>query len=202
MGATEQPYVVVLFYSRQGHTQEMAQHISQGVEQVTGVRAALRTVPSVSPETQKTKPSIPDTGAPYCTLDELSNCAGLIIGSPTRFGNMAGPLKHFLDQTGGLWAKGALIGKPAGVFCSTSSLHGGQETTLTSMMIPLMHHGMLLAGLPYSEPSLQETITGGTPYGASHWSGLKGEKPISKDEATLCTALGERIARLALKLNE
>ncbi len=195
-----EPYVLVLFYSRQGHTQDMAMRVCQGIEQVDGVDYRVRTVPAITSKTQKSEPAIPDQGAPYANLDDLRSASGLILGSPTRFGNMAAPLKFFLEQTSGLWAEGAMEGKPAGVFCSTSSLHGGQESTLLSMMLPLLHHGMVVSGIPYSQPELQSTETGGTPYGASHWSGLKSERPISKDEENICIALGKRVAELSLKL--
>lgn len=194
------PYILVLFYSRSGHTEEMARQIVRGVEQVSGIEARLRTVPSVSVDTQASLDEIPEEGALYCTEDDLRDCAGLVMGSPTRFGNMAAPLKYFLDSTSALWASGALIGKPAAVFTSTGSLHGGQETTLLSMMLPLMHQGMVLAGLPYSESALHKTQTGGTPYGASHLAGSDGSKPLSDDEKALCKALGARIASLGVKL--
>lgn len=169
------PYILVLYYSRNGSTNEMARQIARGVEQA-GLEARLRTVPAISTECEAVAPSIPDEGALYATLDDLKNCAGLALGSPTRFGNMAAPLKYFLDGTSNLWLTGALVGKPAGVFTSTASLHGGQETTLLSMMLPLLHHGMLITGLPYSESALLETQGGGTPYGASHHAGADGKR--------------------------
>jgi NAD(P)H dehydrogenase (quinone) len=190
------PYILVLYYSRQGATREMARLIARGIES-TGMSARLRTVPAISADCEQTAPEIPDTGDIYATLDDLANCSGLLLGSPTRFGNMAAPLKYFLDSTTPLWLNGALIDKPAAAFTSTGSLHGGQESTLLSMMLPLLHHGMVLVGLPYAEPALLNTRTGGTPYGASHWAGGDGQQPISPDEAALCLALGCRVARWA-----
>ena len=192
-------YVLILYYSRTGSTREMALQIARGVEQ-QGLEARLRTVPAVSPNTEASEPAIPDQGALYCTVDDLKNCSALILGSPTRFGNMAAPLKYFLDSTGDLWLNGNLINKPAAVFTSTGSLHGGQESTLLSMMIPLLHQGMVLAGLPYSEQALSRTQTGGTPYGPSHTAGMGEPAPLSDDEVTLCQALGKRLALLATKL--
>lgn len=193
------PYILVLYYSRTGSVRNMAEQIAQGVEQA-GIEARLRTVPPVSTVCEATEPDIPQQGDIYCTLEELQNCAGLLLGSPTRFGNMAAPLKYFLDGTGGLWANGQLIGKPAGVFTSTTSLHGGQETTLLSMLIPLLHQGMVIAGLPYSEPALTKTTGGGTPYGASHFATADNITALSEEESDLCRALGKRIGGLALKL--
>ena len=190
------PYILVLYYSRQGATREMARLIARGIES-TGMSARLRTVPAVSAECEQTAPEIPDSGDIYATLDDLAGCSGLLLGSPTRFGNMAAPLKYFLDSTTPLWLNGALIDKPAAAFTSTGSLHGGQESTLLSMMLPLLHHGMVLVGLPYAEPALLNTRSGGTPYGASHWAGGDGQQPISPDEAALCQALGRRVARWA-----
>lgn len=190
------PYILVLYYSRQGATREMARLIARGIES-TGMSARLRTVPAVSAECEQTAPEIPDSGDIYATLDDLADCSGLLLGSPTRFGNMAAPLKYFLDSTTPLWLNGALIDKPAAAFTSTGSLHGGQESTLLSMMLPLLHHGMVLVGLPYAEPALLNTRSGGTPYGASHWAGGDGQQPISPDEAALCQALGRRVARWA-----
>jgi NAD(P)H dehydrogenase (quinone) len=197
-----QQYILILYYSRYGSTLKMAQQIARGVEQVTGMEARLRTVPSVSPNTEATEPKVPEAGAIYCSADDLSKCSGLILGSPTRFGNMAAPMKYFLDSTSSHWMNGDLIGKPAAVFTSTSTLHGGQESTLLSMMLPLLHQGMLIAGIPYSETSLHSTKSGGTPYGASHWA--TGEKPdqLTDDEINLCLSLGRRIAQLAAKLSE
>jgi|TARA_B110000967_G_scaffold176904_1_gene190659 NAD(P)H dehydrogenase (quinone) len=189
-------YVLVLYYSRNGHVKKLAEEIAQGVESA-GMEARLRTVPAVSTVCEATAEDIPSSGDIYCTEQELANCSGLLMGSPTRFGNMAAPLKYFIDGTAGLWANGSLINKPAGVFTSTSSLHGGQETTLMSMMIPLLHQGMLLTGIPYSEPSLHSTKSGGTPYGASH---VEAEN-LSSDEISLCRAQGKRVAQLAAQLN-
>lgn len=191
-------YVLVLFYSRSGSTARMAAEIARGVES-SGIAARLRTVPSVSPDTDASLPPVPDEGAPYCTNDDLRHCSGLLLGSPTRFGNMAAPLRYFLDQTGDMWLDGSLAGKPAGVFTSTGSLHGGQESTLLSMMLPLLHQGMVIAGIPYSEAELMHTRTGGTPYGASHWSG-SGDHELSEEERSLCRALGARVGKLAQKL--
>lgn len=195
------PYVLVLYYSRSGATAKMALDIARGVEQVSGIEARVRTVPPVSSTSEQTSPEIPDEGAVYCTLEDLQHCHGLILGSPTRFGNMAAPLKHFLDGTSGLWLNGSLINKPAAAFTSTGSLHGGQETTLLTMMMPLLHHGMVLAGLPYSESDLMETQSGGTPYGASHVAGTQGDQPLTDEEKRLCIALGKRVAALALTLD-
>lgn len=195
-----QPYILILYYSRYGATAEMANYIAQGVESIGGIEARIRTVPAVSPVIEATEDNIPSTGAVYATLDDLKNCTGLILGSPTRFGNMAAPLKYFLDSTSSLWLSGALINKPAAVFTSTASLHGGQEATLLSMMLPLLHHGMLCIGLPYAEPDLTSTASGGTPYGASHYAGADSKRPISEEEKRLCTALGKRVAQTALKL--
>ena len=192
--------ILVLYYSAHGSVRNMAQLIARGVNQVSGASARLRTVPPVAPRTQVAEPPVPDEGAPYVELAELEQCAGLILGSPTRFGNMAAPLKYFLDTTGALWAKGALANKPAAVFTSTASLHGGQETTLTSMMLPLLHHGMLIVGLPYTLPEVTHTVSGGSPYGATHWAGANDDKPLTDEERTLCIALGKRLAETALKL--
>lgn len=192
--------ILVLYYSQGGAVREMAQLIARGVAMVEGAEARLRTVPKVSAVCEATKPDIPATGAPYVELRDLEECAGLALGSPTRFGNMAASLKYFLDGTSGLWLKGALIGKPAVVFTSSASMHGGNESTLLSMMIPLMHHGMVILGLPYSEPELTATTGGGTPYGASHVSGPADDKPITEAERKLCIALGKRLAETALKL--
>ena len=196
--AQSDPYVLVLYYSRQGATATMAQYIARGVELVQGVSARLRTVPAVSPASEQSEDEIPAEGALYCQLDDLRNCAGLVMGSPTRFGNMAAPLKYFMDQTSTLWLSGAMIDKPAAVFTSTSSLHGGQESTLLSMLLPLLHHGMIVAGLPYSEAGLMSTTSGGTPYGASHWAGADNSRAVDEAETALCRALGQRIARLAV----
>ena len=193
-------YVLVLYYSRYGATEKMAQLLARGIEQVSGIEAKVRTVPCVSANSEATEPEVPNEGAVYCSEEDLKNCSGLIIGSPTRFGNMAAALKYFLDGTGAIWASGSLIDKPVATFTSTSSLHGGQETTLLTMAIPLIHHGMVFCGIPYSEAALNTTTTGGTPYGASHLAGAKGNNPISDDEAVLCAALGKRVATIAQKL--
>ncbi|PYB82541.1 NAD(P)H-quinone oxidoreductase [Pseudomonas koreensis] len=193
------PYILVLYYSRNGSTNEMARQIARGVEQA-GMEARPRTVPAISTECEAVAAEIPAEGALYASLDDLKNCAGLALGSPTRFGNMAAPLKYFLDGTSNLWLTGALVGKPAGVFTSTASLHGGQETTLLSMMLPLLHHGMLITGLPYSESALLETEGGGTPYGASHHAGADGKNGLDQHEVALCRALGLRLAKTAQKL--
>lgn len=190
--------ILILYYSRDGSTARMAQQIARGVESVAGAEALLRTVPEVSTVCEKVADSIPASGAPYATLQELEKCDGLALGSPTHFGNMAAPLKHFIDGTTALWLSGALSGKPAGVFTSTGSMHGGQETTLLSMMLPLMHHGMLLMSLPCNEIALRETISGGTPYGPSHRSELGSE--LTEHEKRLCWVLGERLAKMAMVL--
>ncbi len=189
-------YILVLYYSRNGATADMAKQIARGVE-AAGLEARLRTVPAVSADHEASAPAVPDAGAPYCTLDDLADCAGLALGSPTRFGNMAAALKYFLDGSSGLWMKSSLAGKPAGVFTSTSSMHGGQETTLLSMMLPLMHHGMLITGLPYTEPELATTRSGGTPYGPSHVAGVDSQQPLNDTEKRLCQALGRRLAGVA-----
>ena len=194
------PYVLILYYSRHGSTEAMARQVARGVSQVKGVEARLRTVPAVSAETERPViDDVPDEGPVYCDHEDLSGCAALALGSPTRFGNMAAALKYFIDSTSSLWISGALIDKPAGVFTSTASLHGGQESTLLSMALPLLHHGMIYVGLPYSAPELQATQSGGTPYGPSHWAqagALDGQ--LSEHEASLCQALGRRLARFAL----
>lgn len=192
-------YVLVLFYSRYGSVATMAEHVAMGVE-VAGINARVRTVPAVSANCEATEDTIPAEGYPYCTLEDLSFCSGLILGSPTRFGNMAAPMKYFLDGTGNLWMNGNLEGKPAAVFTSTASLHGGQESTLLTMMIPLLHHGMVIAGLPYSNPELNTTTAGGTPYGASHVAG-RDNNPLTEEEIKLCKALGKRLGNLALRLS-
>lgn len=194
---TESPYVLIVYYTRHGATAKMADLVARGVQSISGMNAKIRTVPPVAPITQVAAPPVPDKGAPYVTVEELENCAGLILGSPTRFGNMAAPLKYFLDSTLNLWLSGKLIGLPAGVFTSTSSLHGGQEATLLSMMLPLLHHGAFIVGVPYSEPALNETHTGGTPYGPSHVAGLESNAPLSEHEMAVCKTLGARVATLA-----
>ncbi|MGE5319201.1 MAG: NAD(P)H:quinone oxidoreductase [Hyphomicrobiaceae bacterium] len=193
--------ILVLYYSVGGSVRDMAHLLARGINQVEGTSARLRTVPPVAPRTEVAEPPVPEAGAPYVELADLEQCAGLALGSPTRFGNMAAPLKHFLDTTGALWARGTLAGKPAALFTSTASLHGGQETTLTSMMLPLLHHGMLIVGLPYTLPEVTTTASGGTPYGASHWAGANDDKPLTDDERTLCIALGKRLAETTRKLS-
>ena len=195
------PYILVLYYSRYGATADMARHIARGVEQ-GGMEARIRTVPAVSNECEAVAAEIPSEGAMYATLEDLKNCAGLALGSPTRFGNMAAAMKYFWDGTSNLWLTGGLVNKPAGVFTSTSSLHGGQESTLLSMMLPLLHHGMLICGLPYSEPALLTTQAGGTPYGPSHLAGADSKRPLDEHEISLCTALGQRLAQFAQQLEK
>lgn len=194
------PNILVLYYSRYGATKTMANLIARGIHDIPGIEAKVRTVPPVSATTQATEPSIPTEGDPYVTLEDVKNCAGLALGSPTRFGNMAAPLKYFIDGTSGLWLAGALVGKPAAVFSSSASLHGGQETTLISMMFPLLHHGALIIGLPYTEATLAATQSGGTPYGPTHVAGAESKLPISEEEKILCLALGKRLAEITLKL--
>ncbi|NKC01058.1 MAG: NAD(P)H:quinone oxidoreductase [Pseudomonadales bacterium] len=194
------PYILVLYYSRTSGTKNLALHIARGVDQVGEIDVLIRTVPELTTTLETTAPPVPDEGAVYCTKEELANCAGLALGSATRFGNIAAPLKHFLDSTADLWMTRALSGKPASVFASTNSLHGGQESTLLTMMVPLFHHGMILQGVPYSEPALNETSTGGTPYGVTH-VGRDGAE-LSKHESALAVAVGMRLARTALKLLE
>ncbi|MBV8665824.1 MAG: NAD(P)H:quinone oxidoreductase [Burkholderiaceae bacterium] len=192
--------LLVLYYSRHGSTRKLAEYIAQGIESVPGCDARLRTVPAVSTVTEASEPDVPADGPPYVELSDLAECDGLALGSPTRFGNMAAAMKYFWDGTSAQWLSGTLAGKPACVFTSTGSLHGGQESTLLSMMLPLMHHGMLLLGLPYTEAQLMTTASGGTPYGASHWSGLNGAQPISEESRQLAVALGRRLAETARKL--
>jgi len=192
--------ILVLYYSRSGHTAQLARLIARGVEEIPGMRARLRQVPPVAPVTEVAQPPEPEEGAPYVTRDDLAACAGLALGSPTRFGNMAAPLKYFLDSTGAEWASGVLAGRPAAVFTATSTMHGAQEWTLLSMALPLLHHGMLLVGLPYTEPALTATQSGGTPYGASHVAGAKGDNAISEHERELARALGRRLADVARRL--
>lgn len=193
-------YVLVLYYSRYGAVAQMAQRVARGVEEVAGMEARLRTVPALSTVCEAVEDTIPAQGPPYASLDDLRGCAGLVLGSPTRFGNMAAPLKYFIDSTSSLWLSGQLAGRPAAVFTSTSSLHGGQEATLLSMMLPLLHHGMFIMGLPYTEGDLLQTKTGGTPYGPSHTAGIDNNLPLSEEEARLCRALGRRLAETATKL--
>jgi NAD(P)H dehydrogenase (quinone) len=192
--------ILVLFYSRKGATAELARQVCRGVESVTGARARLRTVPAVASVVEAPQPPVPADGPPYATHDDLRECAGLVMGSPTRFGNMAAPLKFFLDGTSALWVSGALAGKPAGVFTSTQTLHGGQETTLLSMMLPLLHHGMVIVGLPYTDTALSTTRAGGSPYGASHFAGDDTHPRLTEDERALAVHLGRRVAELAVKL--
>ncbi len=198
------PYILILYYSRSGATFEMAKQIARGVAQISSstqpIEARLRTVPAVSTVIEASSPSVPAEGAIYCSESDLSQCSGLILGSPTRFGNMAAPLKYFLDGTSTAWVNGNLINKPAAVFTSTSTLHGGQESTLLSMMLPLLHHGMLITGIPYSEAALSSTRTGGSPYGATHLASGDYAQKLSDDEISLCQALGKRVAKIALKL--
>ncbi|MBN8214331.1 MAG: NAD(P)H:quinone oxidoreductase [Xanthomonadales bacterium] len=192
--------VLVLYYSRGGSVARLARQIARGIGEVDGVSARLRTVPPVAPVTVEAAPPEPEDGAPYVEKSDLSECAGLILGSPTRFGNMAAPMKHFIDTLGAEWASGTLVGKPAAVFTSTASMHGGQESTLLSMLVPLLHHGCVIAGIPFTEPLLSSTRSGGTPYGASHVAGAKDDPQLTDDEAVLARALGRRIAALAVKL--
>ena len=194
------PEILVLYYSRGGSVARLARHVARGVGEVEGMAARLRTVPPVSPATEASAPPVPEEGAPYVGRADLAECAGLLLGSPTRFGNMAAPLKHFIDGLGAEWASGTLVGKPAGVFTSTSTMHGGQESTLLSMLLPLLHHGCVVAGIPFTEPGLNTTRSGGTPYGASHVAGLKDDPQPTDEEALLARALGRRIAQLAARL--
>ena len=195
------PYILVLYYSHGGSVEAMASQMARGIETIPGVEARVRTVPSVSADTVSTKDTIPETGPLYCTEDDLRNCSGLILGSPVRFGNMAAAVKYFLDGTTNLWLTGELVNKPAAVFTSSSSLHGGQESTLLSMMLPLFHHGMVLAGIPYTAAELSNTMTGGTPYGVSHFAGKDNSSALSNDEIALCHTQGKRIAGLAKTLH-
>jgi NAD(P)H dehydrogenase (quinone) len=192
--------ILVLYYSRQGSTAALARQVSRGVEEIPGMRARLRTVPPVAASTERALPPVPDEGPPYASHADLAECAGLVLGSPTRFGNMAAPLKFFLDGTSALWLSGALSGKPGAVFTSTQTMHGGQESTLLSMMLPLLHHGMVLVGLPYTEGGLSETRSGGGPYGASHVAAVSGAGELSDAERGLARALGSRVASIALRL--
>ena len=192
--------ILVLYYSSNGSVRALAESVARGIETVDGMRARVRTVPRVSPVTEVAAAAVPPAGPPYVEPRDLEECAGLALGSPTRFGNMAAPLKHFLDTLGGEWSRGTLAGKPAAVFTSTSTMHGGQEATLLTMMVPLLHHGMLVLGIPYTEPDLNTTRTGGTPYGASHVAGALGDQPVSDEEKRLALALGRRLASVAGKL--
>ena len=197
---TAEADILVLYYSSDGHTESMARQVVRGVEQVPGMTARLRTVPPVRDVREASDGQEPDSGPPWVESTDLAECAGLVLGSPTRFGNMAAALKFFLDGTGSEWFSGTLSGKPAGVFTSSSSPHGGQESTLLSMMLPLLHHGMVIVGLPYSEPGLNRTRGGGSPYGAGYVTGTDGARALDEDEASLCRALGQRVARTARKL--
>ena len=194
--------ILVLYYSLHGSTARLAEQVARGVNSVDGCQARLRTVPAVSPKTEASEPKVPESGAPYATQDDLSECAGLVMGSPTRFGNMAAALKYFLDGSAAAWMSGALAGKPAGVFTSSNSLHGGQESTLLTMAVPLLHHGMLLVGVPYSEPALTTTTTGGTPYGASHVASEEAGTELSPEEIQIAQHLGRRVAETAVKLSD
>lgn len=196
----QDPYILIVYYSRHGATAQLANLVARGVESVAGISARIRTVPAVSLVSEAVEPPVPEQGPPYATLDDLEHCQGLILGSPTRFGNMAAPLKYFLDSTSSLWLSGKLVGIPAGAFTSTGTLHGGQEMTLLSMLIPLLHHGAIIVGVPYTENALIDTQTGGTPYGPSHYAGLNNEHPISEHEKMICHTLGKRIAELGVKL--
>lgn len=193
--------ILVLFYSRKGSTAELARQVCRGIESVSGARARLRTVPQVTTVIDQPQPAVPSEGPPFATYDDLSECDGLVLGSPTRFGNMAAPMKYFLDGTSALWANGALVGKPAGVFTSTQTMHGGQETTLVSMMMPLLHHGMVIVGVPYTEAALTTTRSGGSPYGASHVANTSGIAKLTEEERSLAMVLGRRVAELAVKLS-
>lgn len=195
------PDILILYYSRGGSVAKLARHIARGVGEVAGMHARLRTVPPVAAVTQAAAPPVPEEGAPYVSAQDLAECVGLLLGSPTRFGNMAAPLKHFIDGLGAEWASGTLVGKPAAVFTSTATMHGGQESTLLSMMLPLLHHGCVLVGLPFTEPALAATRSGGTPYGASHVSGAQDDPTPSDDEAALARALGRRVAQIAARLS-
>lgn len=194
------PDILILYYSRGGSVASLARHVARGVEEVPGMHARLRTVPPVAPVTQTAEPPVPDQGSPYVDVHDLEECAGLVLGSPTRFGNMAAPLKHFIDGLGAQWVSGTLVGKPAGVFTSTATMHGGQESTLLSMLLPLLHHGMVVVGIPYGEAALSATVSGGTPYGASHVAGPGDDQPLTEDEKILARALGRRIATLATRI--
>jgi NAD(P)H dehydrogenase (quinone) len=194
------PDILILYYSRTGSVAQLARHVARGVEEVVGMRARLRSVPPVAAVTTVAQAPVPDDGAPYATLQDLRDCAGLILGSPTRFGTMAAPLKHFLDSTGAEWVSGTLVGKAAAVFTSTGTMHGGQESTLLSMLLPLLHHGMLIVGLPFTEAAINATTSGGSPYGASHVAGVDGDRAFSGDERTLARALGRRVAEITARL--
>jgi NAD(P)H dehydrogenase (quinone) len=192
--------ILVLYYSATGSVRRLAEALARGIESVEGMRARVRTVPKVAPVTERIEPAVPAEGAPYVEARDLAECAGLALGSPTRFGNMAAPLKYFIDGLGPEWARGTLAGKPAAVFTSTATMHGGQEATLVSMMMPLLHHGMVIVGIPYTEPELNATRSGGTPYGATHVSGSANDRPVTDEESKLAFALGKRLATLAKRL--
>jgi NAD(P)H dehydrogenase (quinone) len=192
--------ILVLYYSATGSVRRLAEAVARGIESVDGMRARVRTVPKVAPVVERTEPAVPTEGAPYVEAKDLAECAGLALGSPTRFGNMAAPLKYFIDGLGAEWTRGTLAGKPAAVFTSTATMHGGQEATLMSMMLPLLHHGMVIVGLPYTEPELNSTRSGGTPYGATHVSGTANDRPVSDEETKLAFALGKRLAKVAKRL--
>lgn len=194
------PEILVVYYSRSGNVAQLARHVARGVEEVAHMQARLRSVPPVAPVTTTAAAPEPEQGAPYATLEDLRECAGIILGSPTRFGNMAAPLKYFIDTSGAEWVSGTLVGKPAAAFTSTSTMHGGQESTLLTMLLPLMHHGALIVGLPFTEPALSTSTSGGTPYGASHVAGAGHDRPISDEEKVLARALGRRVATVAAKL--
>ena len=192
--------ILVIYYSATGSVRRLADSVARGVESVEGMHARVRTVPKVAPVTQTAEPAVPAEGAPYAELRDLAECAGLALGSPTRFGNMAAPLKYFIDGWGAEWARGTLAGKPAAVFTSTATMHGGQEATLVSMMLPLLHHGMVIVGVPYTEPELNSTQSGGSPYGATHVSGTANDRPVNEEESRLAFALGKRLATLAKRI--
>ena len=195
------PEVLVLYYSATGAVRTLAQSVARGIDSVEGMRSRVRTVPKVAPVVEKAQPAIPAEGAPYVEARDLEECVALALGSPTRFGNMAAPLKYFIDGLGGEWGRGTLTGKPAAVFSASASMHGGQETTLVSMMLPLLHHGMVIVGIPYGEPDLNTTRSGGTPYGATHVSGTANDRPVTDEESRLAFALGKRLATVAKKLS-
>ena len=195
------PYILVLYYSRSGGTQNLALHIARGIDKVAGIDARIRTVPPVSSVVERTAAAVPDEGAVFCSKEDLRNCSGLALGSATRFGNMAAPMKYFIDTTADLWAENSLVGKPASVFCSSASIHGGQESTLLTMMVPLLHQGMLIQGLPYQLPALHQTRSGGTPYGVTHLQGSGNPAQLSDDEASLAISAGTQLALVAQRLN-
>ena len=195
------PYILVLYYSRSGGTQNLALHIARGIDKVAGIDARIRTVPPVSSVVERTAAAVPDEGAVFCSKEDLRNCSGLALGSATRFGNMAAPMKYFIDTTADLWAENSLVGKPASVFCSSASIHGGQESTLLTMMVPLLHQGMLIQGLPYQLPALHQTRSGGSPYGVTHLQGSDNPAQLSDEEASLAISAGTQLALVAQRLN-